>query len=232
MLTTPLRRAIRHALVAGLLGAVAVPVLSAGPVQASAQGKAAGQAVRSAGIEHLTDGPALHRKLSAAQRRRLTTLATRVAGLEEVSAPGSALAPGEVPRLVIDPTGHFSDSERDAARFLHERHGMNVFLRRPRGTREGGLTSDILADGQRWDVYTPVTSSVQTILGTVEWKGGQVHGGGVLIDLRNSRVDRAALGSPAELLARVRASGANVQSALYLDRDQSTHPLTDSGPPA
>jgi hypothetical protein len=105
-----------------------------------------------------------------------------------------------------------SDSEVKAARHLAGL-GHDVHLRDPVGTRAGGETSDLLVDGERWDVYTPKTANVGRIVSAVASKGSQVHGGGVILDLAHTRVTREQL---ANIEARVAGTGAHVSRIVVI----------------
>ncbi|WP_158632057.1 polymorphic toxin-type HINT domain-containing protein [Micromonospora sp. Llam0] len=98
-----------------------------------------------------------------------------------------------------------SDSELAAAQYMAARGG-NVVLRDPVGPR-GTATSDLLVDGVQWDVYTPTTRNVSRIVSAVATKGGQVRGGGVIIDLSQTSVTADQL---ANIQARIAGTGARV----------------------
>jgi hypothetical protein len=84
--------------------------------------------------------------------------------------------------------------------------------RDPVGTRAGGATSDLLVDGERWDVYTPQTKNPNRIISAVASKGGQVLGGGV-IDLSESEVTADQLGNVA---ARIAGTSARVGKIVVI----------------
>lgn len=58
-----------------------------------------------------------------------------------------------------------------------------------------GPTSDLLLDGIPYDVYTPRTGSVDSIVRAVAGKGYQVQGGGVVVDLSMSPLTKEQLGN-------------------------------------
>jgi hypothetical protein len=105
-----------------------------------------------------------------------------------------------------------SASERRAAQFMADQ-GHDVELRDPVGTRAGGGTSDLLVDGERWDVYTPQTKNPNRIISAVASKGSQVLGGGVIIDLAESEVTADQLGNVA---ARIAGTGARVGKIVVM----------------
>jgi hypothetical protein len=105
-----------------------------------------------------------------------------------------------------------SASEVRAAQYM-TRRGYNVELRDPVGTRKGGMTSDMLIDGVRWDVYTPTTSNASRIVSAAASKGSQVLGGGVIIDLSQSTVTAEDL---ANIEYRVAQTGARVGQIVVL----------------
>ena len=108
-----------------------------------------------------------------------------------------------------------SASEVRAAEHMAAK-GHRVSLRDPVGTRKDGLTSDLLVDDVRWDVYSPTTGSTNRIISNTASKGSQVHGGGVLIDLAGSPVTSADL-IEANIFARVAGSGGRVGQIEMLD---------------
>jgi hypothetical protein len=71
------------------------------------------------------------------------------------------------------------------------------------GTRAGGGTSDLLADGTRYDVYIPITSNLKAIISAMAKKNLQTEG--IVLDLSQSNVTPEQLG---DVLARVRGAGA------------------------
>jgi hypothetical protein len=81
--------------------------------------------------------------------------------------------------------------------------GSRVTLRDPVGTRAGGGTSDLVVDGVLWDVYSPTGTSINSMLGKIAKKYSQVHGGGVIVDLRGTGLSAADFGGAAEALRRV-----------------------------
>ena len=121
---------------------------------------------------------------------------------EEIAVTEGAKPSGKLSITAANP----SESEVRAAKYLQDQ-GRHVVLRDPVGTRAGGLTSDLLVDGEKWDVYTPKTSNVSRIVSAVASKGSQVHGGGVVIDLSETTVTPDQL---ANIQARVAGSGGRV----------------------
>jgi hypothetical protein len=105
-----------------------------------------------------------------------------------------------------------SQSEVTAAMELADR-GSDVVLRDPIGTRAGGLTSDLLVNGEPWDVYTPTTGNVSRIVSAVASKGSQVQGGGVIIDLSQTSVTADQL---ANIQARIAGTGARIGQILVM----------------
>ncbi|MGW0806050.1 golvesin C-terminal-like domain-containing protein [Nonomuraea sp. NPDC002799] len=93
-----------------------------------------------------------------------------------------------------------SASESAAAQHLSD-EGYDVILRDPAGTRQEGNTSDLLVNGVRWDVYTPTGKTVKNILTNTAKKHSQVHGGGVIVDLRGTGLTAADF---PDAIARVR----------------------------
>jgi hypothetical protein len=72
--------------------------------------------------------------------------------------------------------------------------GNKVELRDPVGTR-GTATSDLLVNGQQWDVYSPTSSNVKNVLTNIAKKFSQVNGGGVVIDLSGTGLSEADFGN-------------------------------------
>jgi len=115
-------------------------------------------------------------------------------------------------RLLIDEGGNFTSSERDAAQYLYEL-GDDVHLRLPQGTRAGGATSDLLVNGERWEVYTPKTKNPDRIVSQAASKGAQVLGGGVVIDLRQTSVRAPDL---RDISSRIAGTGGRVSKVIIL----------------
>lgn len=114
-------------------------------------------------------------------------------------------------RLRIDPNGSFSKSEIEAAWYMASL-GKKVSLRVPIGTRLGGKTSDLLVDGVRYDVYTPVTSSANRIVSEIAKKNSQAEG--IVLDLSKTQVTREQLGN---LVKRVNGTGAtNIRDIVII----------------
>ena len=104
-----------------------------------------------------------------------------------------------------------SASEVGAAEYLASQ-GNDVVLRDPVGAR-GTATSDLLVNGEQWDVYTPTTGNVSRIVSAVASKGSQVQGGGVIIDLSQSSVTADQL---ANIQARIAGTGARVGQIVVM----------------
>jgi hypothetical protein len=103
-------------------------------------------------------------------------------GVDIVAASGSL--------DILDSAGvGFSDRELQVAQALSE-SGSRVLLRAKAGDQ---ATSDLIVDGEYWDVYTLRTSSVNRIISEATHKGAQVQGGGVAIDLTQSALREADL---------------------------------------
>ena len=78
------------------------------------------------------------------------------------------------------------EEELNAAKRL-AKAGQNVILRNPEGKRSpDGKTSDIILNGVNYDVYTPITSNIDNIVGAVAKKNSQ--GKGVILDLSKTSV--------------------------------------------
>jgi hypothetical protein len=93
----------------------------------------------------------------------------------------------------LDTSGEgFTPSELNAAHVLAG-EGNDVVLRTATGV---GRTSDLLVNGEQWDVYTPESgTSVKNILNYAAQKWTQVDGGGVFIDLSNASYSDADFGN-------------------------------------
>jgi hypothetical protein len=103
-------------------------------------------------------------------------------------------------KLTIEAGGTFSQSEINAAKYMQSL-GNNVELRMPVGTRAGGGTSDLLVNGINYDVYTPTTSNVSRIIGSMAGKNSQTTG--IVLDLSQTSVTAGDLGNA---LTRVQGS--------------------------
>ncbi|OQW92108.1 MAG: hypothetical protein BWK78_02655, partial [Thiotrichaceae bacterium IS1] len=103
--------------------------------------------------------------------------------------------------LLIE-AGKFSESELRAAQYMATR-GHQVILRQPTGTRIEGGTSDLLVDGVRYDVYTPITDRPNRIISAIAKKNQQTEG--IVLDLTQTTVTPAQLGN---ILCRVQGVGA------------------------
>lgn len=135
---------------------------------------------------------------------------------EEAALGQSTVLPGETGggSLTIDPEGSFSESEINAAKYLASQ-GHDVVLRQPVGTRAQGGTSDLVVDGENWDVYTPKTSNPDRIISNIASKGSQVHGGGVIVDLSQTSVTPEELG---DVLFRIQRTGGRVGAIVIMPK--------------
>jgi len=113
------------------------------------------------------------------------------------TAVGVGLAMRYLPKLFkkgslkVD-SGHFSKSEIRAAYYM-KNLGKKVHLRQPKGTRKEGGTSDLLVDGVRYDVYTPITGNHSRIISGMAKKNKQTEG--IVLDLSQTSVTREELGN-------------------------------------
>ncbi|TJZ62342.1 hypothetical protein FAZ15_05645 [Sphingobacterium olei] len=115
--------------------------------------------------------------------------------------------------LIIEAGGNFSASEIAAANYMKSQ-GYRVFLRKPVGTRAGGQTSDLVVNGVNYDVYTPVTNSVNAIVSAVARKNSQTVG--VIIDLSKTNVTGTQLNN---ILQRVQGAGAtNIKNIITIPK--------------
>ena len=126
-----------------------------------------------------------------------------------VSGSASALVHNEScpvdlpdPGLLKIEASNPSASEVSAAEYMAGQ-GNRVLLRDPVGPR-GSATSDLLVNGEQWDVYTPTTGNASRFVSAVASKGSQVRGGGVIIDLSQSSVTADQL---ANIQARIAGTG-------------------------
>lgn len=103
--------------------------------------------------------------------------------------------------LIIE-SGEYSASELRAAEHMASL-GKKVQLRQPVGTRADGGTSDLLIDGERYDVYSPKTGNPARIVSAIAKKNSQAEG--IIVDLSDSPVKSDQLGN---LLYRVQGAGA------------------------
>jgi hypothetical protein len=118
---------------------------------------------------------------------------------------------GNTGSLVIETGGKFSASEIKAAEYMKSL-GNDVILRMPQGTRVGGGTSDLLVNGIRYDVYTPITAKPDNIISAIARKNQQTTG--VVLDLSQTSVTSGQLGN---VLARVNGAGAtNIKEIIIL----------------
>ncbi len=147
---------------------------------------------------------------------RAETGAETLAGAESLAGAGGAVnitatgieAGSGAGSLRIVGSG-FSASERGAAEFL-ARQGHDVVLRAASGL---GRTSDLLVDGIPYDVYTPITGSIDRIVSEIAKKGSQVKGGGVVVDLSRTLLSGIDAG---DLLARVQGVTSSVTHIIIL----------------
>jgi hypothetical protein len=132
----------------------------------------------------------------------------------ESKVAGAADAAGaSVGSLVVETGGIFSQSEVDAAKYVAAL-GKNVILRMPKGTRAGGGTSDLLVDGARYDVFTPVTTNVNRIISAMAKKNSQAEG--VVLDLSKTSVNASQLSNA---LSRVNGAGAtNIRDIIIMGK--------------
>jgi hypothetical protein len=135
-----------------------------------------------------------------------------------VSGSASALVHNEScpvdlpdPGLLKIEASNPSASEVSAAEYMAGQ-GNRVLLRDPVGPR-GSATSDLLVNGEQWDVYTPTTGNASRIVSAVASKGSQVQGGGVIIDLSQSSVTADQL---ANIQARIAGTGARVGQIVVM----------------
>jgi hypothetical protein len=99
--------------------------------------------------------------------------------------------------LVITGT-KYSASERAVAEWL-AKQGRKVELRDPVNI-QNVRTSDLVVDGIKYDVYTPISTNPKAIIGKTAKKHSQVNGGGVVIDLTKCGLKPEDFGN---VLARV-----------------------------
>jgi hypothetical protein len=121
-------------------------------------------------------------------------------------------------KLIVDPLGNFSDSERKAAIYMRNL-GKNTELRIPSGIRSAnGSTSDLLIDGKTYDVYTPKTSNADNIIGNIFKKRTQCNG--VVLDLSESNVNPADLRDIMRRLqgaAQARGTDLNIEQVITIN---------------
>ena len=147
----------------------------------------------------------------------LTAAFVFAAAGEVVSAPTGASGAAELPppprpgTVTIEEGKAFLHEEVESANFMAKLGYKDVQLRAPVGTRAGGETSDLLVNGELWDVYSPLTKSPDRIVGGTAAKGSQVHGGGVIVNLRNTSVSAEEL---LNIEARVAGSGGRVTRVI------------------
>jgi hypothetical protein len=70
-----------------------------------------------------------------------------------------------------------------------------------------------MVDGAQWDVYTPTTTNPTNIIRAIGKKGGQVTGGGVVLDLSQMSVTAADLG---DIMARVANNTSRVSQVVVM----------------
>lgn len=121
-----------------------------------------------------------------------------------------------VPKVKTEPLtildgGVYSQSEINAANYMKSL-GHNVVLRPPKGTRAAGGTSDLLINGINYDVYTPKTNKVSSIVSATAKKNSQTVG--VVIDLSQTSVKPPELSN---ILQRVQGAGAtNIKDIVII----------------
>jgi contact-dependent growth inhibition (CDI) system CdiA-like toxin len=138
-----------------------------------------------------------------------SALLARGLGLAGFAAGAARAGAGPTGSLRILGSG-FSESELGAAELL-ALQGRQVILRAEPGDVK---TSDLLLDGVPYDVYTPTTGSVRSIINAIVRKGKQVNGGGVVLDLSKSPLSAADLG---DLLARVRQTTTKITDIIIIE---------------
>lgn len=79
----------------------------------------------------------------------------------------------------------------------------NEVVLRPAANIQNVRTSDLLVNGNPYDVYTPITSNASRIISAIASKGSQASG--IVLDLSQSSVKLQDLGN---ILARVQGAGA------------------------
>ncbi|SDG36968.1 SpvB/TcaC N-terminal domain-containing protein [Epilithonimonas hungarica] len=109
--------------------------------------------------------------------------------------------------------GSFSASEISAARYMAGR-GSKVILRDVIEGGAQGRTSDLLVDGLTYDVYTPKTSSVKSIVSAIRSKNSQAQG--IVVDLSESSLKPSDLNN---ILKRVQGAGAkNIKDIVVMPK--------------
>lgn len=104
--------------------------------------------------------------------------------------------------MVIESGQRFSRSEIHAAEELAVR-GNRVLLRAPRGTRAQGETSDLLVNGDRYDVFTPTSRDPSRIVDAMSKKLRSNQTDGIVLDLSQTTVNASDLGNiPARLAGK------------------------------
>jgi RHS repeat-associated protein len=126
--------------------------------------------------------------------------------------PSATASVEEQGSLLIEAGAKFSQSEINAARYM-ESLGNDVVLRSPVGTREGGLTSDLLVNGRAFDVYTPETTNLNRIIGAITAKNTQASG--IVLDLSKTSVTRLQLYN---VLERVQGTGAKIRTIIIMPK--------------
>ncbi|MFC4686021.1 hypothetical protein ACFO4P_03635 [Epilithonimonas pallida] len=77
-----------------------------------------------------------------------------------------------------------------------------------------GRTSDLLVDGLTYDVYTPETSSVKSIVSAIRSKNSQAQG--IVVDLSKSSLKPSDLNN---ILKRVQGAGAkNIKDIVVMPK--------------
>jgi len=127
-------------------------------------------------------------------------------------APESVTTAANGGRLTVMP-GEYSTSEQAAAEYLANQ-GNDVVLRPPVGTRAGGGTSDLLVNGERADVYTPITTNPDNIISAIAKKNTQAET--IVLDLSNTSVTAEQLGN---IVGRVQGAGAtNIKNVIIIKK--------------
>jgi hypothetical protein len=109
--------------------------------------------------------------------------------------------PSKEGSLMIENKWNGDPSELKAAQYFVKK-GKNIILRNPVGERApGGKTSDLVVNGVNYDVYTPKTSNISSIVGAVAKKNDQAKA--IVIDLSKTTVKPEELSN---ILKRVEGS--------------------------
>jgi len=106
--------------------------------------------------------------------------------------------------LVIEQGGNFSTSEIKAVEHM-KNLGNDVILRMPQGTRAGGGTSDLLVNGVKYDVYTPITENVNRTISSMAGKNSQTTG--IVLDLSKTSITAEQLANALERVKGIVEAG-------------------------